>query len=227
MAITVTSRRLSITGRVFVAGTDTDVGKTHVTATWASRWRHAGRDVGVYKPVASGGVPNPDAARLAAAAGMPDRIDDVCPLQFREPLSPPAAARREGRRYTLKTLVDHFAIWRTHDGVLIEGAGGLFSPITDDDLNIDLAAALDVDELILVAADRLGVQHQVLACLHAAAARGRPVTGIVLNRTDDGEDRSVETNRYWIERFTDVPIVETFGFLHPGGPVGDAETASD
>ena len=207
MTSTVASRRY------FISGTDTAVGKTHVAAILAARWRKAGHSVGVYKPVASGGDgQSDDAIRLADAAGLSDRLDEVCPIRFREPIAPPAAARREGRRYDLRTLVDNIQPWDESDRVIIEGAGGLFSPITDDDYNIDLAKALNVDELYLVAADRLGVQHQVLSCVAAAAGRGRPITGIILNRPDPERDLSVEGNRYWIERFTDVPIIEGFDF---------------
>ena len=208
--------------KLFFAGTDTDVGKTYVTALVARRLKAAGRRVGVYKPVASGCVERAgrriadDAVALWEAAGKPRTLEEVCPQRFLEPLAPPEAAAAEGKSVDLDRLLSAAEVWQHDcDVLLIEGAGGLFSPLGDGLLNVDLARQLDA-EVVLVTANRLGVIHQVLATCRAAAHAGTPIRGIFFSCPDSSEDGSQPSNPAQVARYCDVPILGVVP--HGGGP---------
>lgn len=173
---------------LFVAGTDTDVGKTIVAAAIIRDLRAAGHTVGPYKPVASGG--DADARALWEAAGRPLRQAAVCPQWFLTPLAPHHAAREEGRRVDAGLLVAGLAPWLDHCGVVVvEGAGGLFSPLTDELLNADLATRFGLP-VVVVDGGRLGCVGRVLATCAAAATRGLRVAAVVVSQSvaDDGRD---------------------------------------
>lgn len=202
---------------LFVAGTDTGVGKTHVAAMVVRSLRAAGRSVGVYKPAASGclsavdgSLISDDAQTLWEAAGRPGSLDAVCPQRFAAPLAPHLAAEAEGRTLDAELLRRGLDAWLDYDVVVVEGAGGLFSPLGRDELNIDLAAELGLP-LVLVAANRLGTIHATLATLIAAAARAPQlcIAGVVLNDAapDDGRDASRRTNAAELRRLIRVPFL--------------------
>ena len=164
-----------------MTGSDTDVGKTHVACALASLAVARGRRVRVYKPVESGCDPEPaDAAALARASGDDRPLSAICPVALRAPISPHAAARLEGRVIDVDALVRATA--RDGDLLLVEGAGGILTPITDDLLVADLAALLGLP-LVLVVEDSLGAINRALLTVEVARHRGLPIAGVVLNRT--------------------------------------------
>jgi dethiobiotin synthetase len=201
---------------LFVTGTGTGVGKTYVASLVARALRDAGVRVGVYKPVASGcearggSLVSPDAVALWEAAGRPGALDRVCPQMFAAPLAPHLAARAEGRRVDEKLLREGLEFWReSSDVVLVEGAGGLMSPLGDEDYNADLAAEFGYP-LVVVAANELGVINATLQTLITAATYcdGLDVAGIVLNsplRRDD--DASVGSNADELARRCMPPLL--------------------
>jgi dethiobiotin synthetase len=180
---------------LFICGTDTDVGKTYVAAGIARACRSAGLRVGVYKPVASGtSADQPtstDAFRLWDSAGRTGQLADVCPQQFRAPLAPHLAARLEGREVDERQLVQGIAMWSDCDLVLVEGVGGLMSPVSRDLYVADLAWAFRLP-LLVVAPNRIGVINQTLQTLITAATfrEGLPVRGIVLNDVSPDVDEA-------------------------------------
>lgn len=199
---------------IFFAGTDTDVGKTYVASLIAAALLKSGRRVGVYKPVASdcrsvaGELVAADAVSLWEAAGRPRTLADVCPQKFIAPLSPPAAAAAEGKRVDTKWLRDGADAWIDgFDVRIVEGAGGLFSPLADGLLNIDLLTQFDSPRLVIVAANRLGVIHQVLATCEGAKQRGVSPHGVILCQVSPKVDDSVSSNQAEIERYSDVPVI--------------------
>lgn len=183
---------------LFITGTDTGVGKTYVAALIARQLHAAGLRVGVYKPVASGcrGTGDDDAS-LWDAAGRPGDLKRVCPQKFAAPLAPHLAAALEHRTLDAGLLRDGLEYWRGRsDVVLVEGAGGLMSPLSEEEYNADLAADFGFP-LIVVAGNALGTIHQTLCTLIAAAAYedGLPIAGIVLNRPAAIDDPSTGSNR--------------------------------
>lgn len=203
----------------FFAGTDTEVGKTYTAALVARSLHHAGRKVGVYKPVASG-CPSldgklvaEDAVALWDAAGRPRTLDDVCPQRFIEPLAPPEAAAAEGKRVDTQLLRSGANCWENDfDVLIVEGAGGLLSPLADGVLNIDVVKQFASPALVIVAANRLGVVHQVLSTCAAAMHHGVQPHGIVLCQPVADSDSSVPGNSAQIERYSDVPVLGCVGY---------------
>jgi dethiobiotin synthetase len=204
---------------LFFAGTDTDVGKTYVASLIAAALLKSGKRVGVYKPVASdcrnvdGQLIAADAVSLWEAAGRPKTMADVCPQRYVAPLSPPAAAAAEGKRVDAELLRSGADVWiEGFDVRIVEGAGGLFSPLADGLLNIDLAKQFDSAKLLIVAANRLGVIHQVLATCEAGKQNGITPSGIILCQPTPDSDESVSTNRAEIERYSDVPVIGSVAY---------------
>ncbi|MBN2578999.1 MAG: dethiobiotin synthase [Pirellulales bacterium] len=201
---------------LFITGTDTGVGKTYVGALIARALVEKGLRVGVYKPAASGcrreggRLTSDDAVQLWEAAGRPGEFSRVCPQCFTAPLAPHLAARAEGKQLDPALLRTGLDYWRrSSDIVLVEGAGGLLSPVSDAETVADLARDFGYP-LILVARNALGVINHTLLALHAARTLhgGLPVAGIVLNHPSRPEcDPSIETNAQEITRHTQTPIL--------------------
>ena len=207
-------------GGLFVTGTGTGVGKTYVAALIAHSLRESGARVGVYKPVASGcemlggKLVSPDAVALWQAAGQPGMLDQVCPQVFAAPLSPHLAARAEGRKVDASQLRSGIEYWRaTSDFVIVEGAGGLMSPIGDDDYNADLAEEFGFP-LVVVAANELGTINATLQTLITASTYrdGLNVAGIVLNSPRVSErDPSTDSNADELARRCVPPLLAVVG----------------
>jgi dethiobiotin synthetase len=218
-----------MTKGLFITGTGTGVGKTYVGTLIARELRNSGQRVGVYKPVASGcemrggELQAADAIALWDAAGRPGTLEAVCPQKFAAPLAPHLAARMEGRRVDALLLRKGIEFWlAASDFVLIEGAGGLMSPISDDDYNADLAAEFGFP-LLVVAANELGAVNATLQTLITAACcatgnvqhetkqkpdAGLQVAGIVLNSARRlTADPSVDSNADEIARRCVPPLL--------------------
>jgi len=207
---------------LFITGTDTGVGKTMVAARMAAALRRQGHRVGVYKPAASGcqrekgRLVSDDAVALWEAAGRPGRLAAVCPQCFAAPLAPPLAARAEGREVDPELLRTGLRSWlKRSDIVLVEGVGGLMSPVSQEAYVADLAYDFGFP-LIVVAPNALGVINQVLQTLITATAfrDGLEVAGIVLNtaKPPTGDDPSRATNRAELERRCVPPVLAELGW---------------
>lgn len=166
---------------IFVTGTDTDVGKTAVAVAIARQLVAAGKRVGVYKPVATGGLA--DAEALWTAAGRPLSLAMVCPQSFPAAISPPRSAQAAGTQVDERLLERGLDPWRpVSDFLIVEGAGGLFSPLADTCSNADLAARLGLP-LVVVDAARLGAIGRTRSTVTAARAIGLAVAAVVLSET--------------------------------------------
>ena len=156
----------------FITGTDTGVGKTVLATLLVRRLRARGVRVAAFKPFSSGG--RADARVLRAALGGSLSLDEINPWHFRAPLAPLLAARREGRAVRLAEVLAHARRLRAgHEALVVEGAGGLLSPLGEGFNARDLIAALRPRTLI-VCPNRLGAINQALLALAAlppAAAR--------------------------------------------------------
>lgn len=178
---------------LFVAGTGTDIGKTHVACALIRALRARGVAVDAFKPVVSGFDPadpsTSDPARLAEALGDPAALPRISPRRYLAPLAPNLAARLEGDTLALDDLAAdcRAALAGDHDLMLVEGAGGVMSPLTDEATNLDLIAALDLP-VLLIAGSYLGTISHVLTALVALRARGASVAAIVMSESLEAPD---------------------------------------
>ena len=163
---------------LFITGTDTDVGKTVFTGLLARRLAADGVSVAALKPVCSGG--RGDARALRAATNGALSLDEINPWHFRTPTAPWLAARREQRTVRLADVVSHVnRIRRRFEWVLVEGAGGLLSPLGEDFDSRDLIRALGATPVV-ICPNRLGAINQVLLVLAALPPRAARAAQIVL-----------------------------------------------
>ncbi|MCS7236705.1 MAG: dethiobiotin synthase [Thermoguttaceae bacterium] len=206
---------------LFITGTDTGVGKTYVAALIARQLCQEGLRVGVYKPVASGCrqergrlVPE-DALNLWEAAGRPATLERVCPQYFAAPLAPHLAAALEGKKVDWAEILSGARFWQSHCELLIvEGVGGLMSPLDEDHYVADLASRLGYP-LVVVTRNALGAINHTLQTLIAACAfeDGLPIAGVVINDTlPPGQDLSAEYNPRELERRCGPPILARVHF---------------
>jgi dethiobiotin synthetase len=174
--------------RLAVTGTDTGVGKTMVTCALVAALRARGLAVAAMKPVETGITERhagTDAERLRRAAGAVHAPEDVGPITYAEPLAPLVAAERAGRPVDWAAIDEaRTRLERAADAFVVEGAGGLLVPFGragDEVLDLaGLAARWELD-LVVVAADRLGVLNHTLLTVREARRCGLRVRLVVLN----------------------------------------------
>jgi dethiobiotin synthetase len=198
---------------LLVTGTDTGVGKTYVTAGLTRTARAAGHDVVAAKPFCTGAAVDVAVLHAANAACEPEHT--INPVWFRTPLAPFAAAMVENRHIDIGRVHQAlFELVSRHAHVLVEGAGGLTVPILRDYDFRNLAEELGL-EVILVAANRLGVLNHVRLTLEALHRRHLRCHAVVLNalRAATPEaDLAESTNPGILEQLIDVPLFQvTYG----------------
>lgn len=182
-------------GLWFITGNDTGVGKTVLTALLARWLQCRGRRVIAFKPVSSGS--RADARALRAALGNELPLAEINPWHFRVPIAPLLAARREGRQVTRREIVTHVRrVWNsvippvaklgTTRGklnspqiVLVEGAGGLLSPLGEGFDSRGLIQALGAMPIV-VCQNRLGAVNQALLVIEALPTRFQQSAPVVL-----------------------------------------------
>ncbi len=218
----------------FITSTGTGIGKTYVTCGLIAALQKRGIPVDAVKPVISGfevaDAPASDTGLILKALGREldeVNIGGVSPWRFAAGISPDMAAAREGRSVSLEA-VTAFCRESHHRGriCLIEGAGGVMSPIGQDFSNLDLIIALNAHAL-LVSGTYLGtISHTLTACEALKARRCNPWS-VVLSQSEDSPVTMAETAQairrftreptYLMPRFAEVPedlveaIVNTHG----------------
>ena len=195
---------------VCVTGTDTEVGKTLVTAALGAALIAHGRSVVAIKPVESGVALDgaEDGVVLAQATGQ---ATPLCALtRLGAPVAPPVAADREGVRLEPGQWSEVIAAHaRSVDVTLVEGAGGLLSPLTWTKSLRDLAAGWNATAIV-VALDKLGTLNHTLMTLELLEASGVRPLGVVLNTV--GKDSSTGANAAALKRvrpFIEIVTVPT------------------
>lgn len=196
----------------FVTGSDTDVGKTYIACQIVEQLRAAGRVVETRKPAESGCRPNADggldardAAALRRANAGRESIERIAPYRFRAALAPHRAARLENRELVLAQLIDACSRDDSTSCLLVEGAGGFYSPLAADGLNADLACALQLP-VIAVVDDRIGAVNQALMTAAAVADSGLCVAAIVLNQVAPGNEAGMD-NAADLAEHCDLPLI--------------------
>ena len=196
-----------------ILGTDTDVGKTYVACRIIETLVLEGVAVGAYKPVASGApsLEKSDGFKLWQASGHRGLLADVTPQHFLAPFAPPVAAELENKQVSDEAILAGARNWASQcDLLIVEGAGGLMSPLSWNLTNASLAHELQVP-IVLVSENRLGVVNQVLTALVAARSLGLRVCCSVLNEVQQIPESSADSNegllRTFIEKYPDPPAI--------------------
>ena len=178
---------------VFITGTSTDVGKTFIAVEIARQLSQRNITVIPRKPIESGCIKHGDelipldATALREAANYQGPLAEVCPYRFEPPISPVRAAHLANKVLTTEQLVQICLDGSERGFLLVEGAGGFYSPLAENGLNADLAMALQLP-VLLVADDRLGTLSQVLLNIEAIQMRGLPLAGVVINAISEEQN---------------------------------------
>jgi dethiobiotin synthetase len=200
---------------LFIAGTDTGVGKTAVAvALLRALARNGWRAVGM-KPVASGRAPgealNADVAALMRAAGVAAPLEEVNPYAFEAAIAPHVAAAQEGRRIALDVITGAAsALAQRADVIVVEGAGGVLVPIDERHDMLDVAAALDAT-VVLVVGVRLGCINHALLSAIAIRARRTPLAGWVAARVDPRMPFAADSVSAIADRIGMAPLADLAG----------------
>ena len=186
---------------IFITGTDTGVGKTVLTALLTRHLRERGVNAVALKPVCSGD--RADARALHAASVGALTLDEINPWHFRAPIAPLLAARRERKRVALADVVAHVRMMRKRfDVVLIEGAGGLLSPLGESFDSRDFITASRATPIV-VCPNRLGAVNQVLLILEALPEGFRAEARVVL-MSPPKPDTATASNAELLAEFFDA-----------------------
>jgi len=199
---------------LFVVGTDTEVGKTYLSAVLVGLLARGGKGAGYLKPVGSGaeatpdGPASPDALFVARRVPLSQPPQALCPVLAQAPLAPAEALAAEGRRLDWESLLAACqarlaGAVKAGEVVVVEGVGGLLVPLSEDRLAVDLVVELDLP-IVVVARPSLGTINHTLLTLAELRRRGRPAAGFVFS--GPGEEEMARANARWIEAFGRTPF---------------------
>ena len=198
---------------IFITGTGTSVGKTVVAAGFAHVLKSSGQDVGVIKPIATGGVMSQDARFLKKAAGVSDDLNLINPVCLKPPLAPWVASK------ITKTPIELNKVWRAykilsdrHSLMIVEGIGGLMVPIRKNFFVADMVKKLKLP-IVIVSSQVLGTINHTLLTVMAAKYYKIKILGIVMNNISGLNDSILkETNTRAIEDLCKVKIIGELPF---------------
>lgn len=201
---------------LFITGTDTDVGKTYITVQIIRQLKAKAVPIKVRKPIESGCEPNKnnelhpsDGFDLWQANNQNESLEIITPFRFIPAIAPNRAATLVNKTINtndLKTVCLHNV--NANDYLIVEGAGGFYSPLSSNGLNADLAKALGLN-VVLVVKDQLGCINHTLLTLEAIKHAGLTCQFIVLNFSSENN-----TNTYnhlkEIQLLTQIPVISCF-----------------
>lgn len=188
---------------VFVTGTDTNVGKTYLSAQFTQLLKKKGKRVGAYKPVCSGAVQHPageshyweDVEALSQALSHQFSDEWICPQKFLAPLAPPVAASLEGGCIDEELLTAGLKVWsHAVEWIIIEGVGGWKCPLSQNSTVEEFAKELGFPVLVVIG-QKLGAINHALLTVDAIRQSGLSISGLILNE------------------LTPSPSAESFDFL--------------
>ncbi len=191
----------------FITGTDTGVGKTHVTALLLAELRRRGLPAAAMKPIACGADGRGDAKLYRRLMNDEVTLDRLNPVYLRHPLAPSVAAKLEKRQINLRRIQADFRLLTSDfSPVLVEGAGGLLVPITSRYFIADLARDLKLP-VIIMAQLGLGTINHTLLTIRQAQAAGLKVRGFILNDTTGQRGLAERTNVHELPALAGVPML--------------------
>jgi len=204
---------------IFITGTDTGVGKTLIAGGLARVWLKSGKRIGVMKPIESGcvrsdnGLQPQDALFLKEMSYSTDDLDLINPYRLEHPLAPSIAAELEGVEIDLKKIGHIYQqLDLKYDLILVEGAGGLLSPLYKTLNSADLIRLLGIP-MIVIARDTLGTINHTLLTVEYARSNGLTILGIIINNLSSTPDLSTKTNPQVIKKLSGLPILGVIPYL--------------
>ena len=202
---------------LFISGTDTDVGKTYITAGLAVTLRKMGLDVGVMKPFAAGtkqkkGFKSEDIEILSKAAQVNDPEDLVNPQFFKIPASPYTAWKKLKIKPKIPTVLTNFKkLSKLHDLMLVEGMGGIMTPILKNYFITDLIKEMKIPTII-VTRSKIGTINHTVMTIKMCEKYKIPIKGIIINNFDKGY--AVKELTRDLQNLTGVKVLGSIPFLN-------------
>jgi dethiobiotin synthetase len=202
----------------FVTATDTGVGKTAITASLAACMKKRGIDVGVMKPIATGipqksGFRSSDVSFLVESSGVKDSEDMVNPIFLPLPVSPYDACKNLGLTINVDIIKEKFEnLRKSHELVLVEGIGGILTPITESLFVADVIKMLGL-ETIIVTRSTLGTLNHTMLTVNACKQYGISIKGIIINCHDakgGPEEKNAPSTIYELSK---IPILGVVPFI--------------
>ncbi len=196
---------------LFITATDTDIGKTFVCAGIANSLKKLGINVGIMKPFACGvkqknGFSSNDLSILSKAANVHDPEELVNPFFFPIPASPYTAAKNLGVKIDINQVMECFtALNKIHDVILVEGIGGIMTPILKNYAVIDLIKCLNTNTIIVTSSKIGTVNHTIMTCKMCKNMK-IPVKGLIINDFDSTGYPISELKRD-LSMLTDLPVL--------------------
>ena len=200
----------------FVTGTDTDVGKTYITAGLAVTFRKMGLDVGVMKPFAAGtaqkkGFKSEDIKILSKSAQVNDPENLINPQFFKISASPYTAWKKLKIKPKVSTILSSFKkLSKLHETILVEGMGGVMTPILKDYYITNLIKEMNIPALI-VTRSKIGTVNHTIMTVKMCEKYKIPVKGIIINNFDTGYPIKQLTSD--LQNLTGVKVLGSIPFL--------------
>ena len=200
----------------FITGTDTDIGKTYITAGLAVSLRKLNIDVGVMKPFAAGtaqkkGYKSEDIDILSHAAMVRDPENLVNPQFFKIPASPYTAWKKLKTKPKISTVLSSFKkLSKLHDVVLVEGMGGIMTPILKDYHITNLIKDMKIPTII-VTSSKIGTVNHTIMTVKMCQKYKIPVKGIIINNFDKGYP--IKDLKRDLQNLTGVKVLGSIPFI--------------
>ena len=201
---------------IFITGTDTDVGKTYITAGLGVVLQKMGIDVGVMKPFAAGsaqkkGYKSEDIEILSRAAHVCDPENLVNPQFFPIPTSPYTAWKKLKTKPKISTILSSFKkLSKLHEMLLVEGMGGIMTPILKDYYITNLIKEMKIPTVI-VTRSKIGTVNHTIMTVKMCEKYRIPIKGIIINNFDKGYPIKNLTSD--LENLTNVPVLGSIPFI--------------
>ena len=201
---------------LFITGTDTDVGKTYITAGLGVVLQKMGIDVGIMKPFAAGssqkkGYKSEDVEILSRAAQVSDPESLVNPQFFPIPASPYTAWKKLKTKPKISTVLTSFKkLSKLHEMLLVEGMGGIMTPILKDYYITNLIKEIKIPTVV-VTRSKVGTVNHTIMTVKMCEKYNIPIKGIIINNFDKGYPVKDLTSD--LENLTNVPVLGSIPFI--------------
>ncbi|MEW6456985.1 MAG: dethiobiotin synthase [Acidobacteriota bacterium] len=178
-------------GGVFITGTDTNVGKTFVVCALGHALKKKFSNLFYFKPIETGCrkrggklIPS-DTISVLNSLRLKMPISQASPIRFVTPAAPYISAKVEHKKISIRRILSCYKkIRKKSDFVIVEGAGGINVPITEDYFYIDLINDMKIPALLVVK-EKLGMINHTLLTLEGLSSRGVEVVGVIFNRSEN------------------------------------------